>query len=331
MKPRCHALQTTIALLLAVLGGCSDDPSSAGFFRQAGRAEGEDDLATPTLPVPISSASSLGGAAGAGQPSAGTGGGSATQDAGTASEEPACSDPGGDDPCVVVSDALTSEQDVTGQLLSDGEGHTGTFTDAGWASIGGRISYDLGAVVCAGSIEVTVHQFVVPLETVGNNDQGKIHLISGWERTIDGQLDEHDYDLAEWVGKRSSFSWRSGEEYGSTDDPNDNARFPFKLIHYWYGTMKEGTNDVCAASSARVGEKGKVNDGQPHVYRVTWRAGTTQFAFDGEVLHQTDHGSSLRYLTIGRDDSWENTHAPTARFRDVKIVTYGASDISKCK
>ena len=176
----------------------------------------------------------------------------------------------------------------TGRPMGKGEFLPG----GGWRSAGGLIVYDAGRPITDGYFEATLRGLQVPAQKVD-----KTHPLAGWEsKNAYGHYEE----------KGSFWNWRVGAGYEA-----------FKVL--------AASKSIGTRVEERVGTPAAVNDGKPHVYRVSWKDGKLDFLFDGKELRSwTFDRFQLQYFTLGHDLQYSETSDPAPIFSDVKIVDRAA-------
>lgn len=158
----------------------------------------------------------------------------------------------------------------------------------GWRSMGGLIVYDAGRPIKDGYFEVTMRGF-----TVAGKGVDKTHPLAGWES-------RNNY--GHYMEQGSFWNWRIGQGYEA-----------FKVL--------AAPKSIATRVEERVGSPAAVNDGKPHVYRVSWKDGKLSFSFDGQELRSwTFDRFQLQYFTIGHDLQYTDISKPAPIISDLKIV-----------
>lgn len=193
-------------------------------------------------------------------------------------------------PRVVIDEALNGK--TAGRIEGAGEFVAG----GGWRTQGGLLIFDAGRAIEEGYFEATVSGMTFP-----SWGADKSSMFSGWEGN----------------------SFDPGKEQGS----------------FWH--WRTGSQDVLKALAAPDGpgtrrERGfgpdiyrRLNDGQPHRFRVAWQNGRVEFAVDGEVLHAFQFPRmSLRYFTIGKERGGAGAQItrPAPIVSDVRVVEYPSKE-----
>lgn len=186
----------------------------------------------------------------------------------------------------VVFDPLRAR--TAGRPMGKGE----FLAAGGWKSSGGLIVFDAGRPIADGYFEVTIRGLQVPAQKVD-----KTHPLAGWEtKNSYGHYEE----------KGSFWNWRVGAGYEA-----------FKVL--------AAPQSIGTRVEERVGTPAAVNDGKPHVYRVSWKDGKLDFLFDGKELRSWKFDRyQLQYFTIGHDLQYSEVCDPAPILSDVKIVDRAA-------
>ena len=186
----------------------------------------------------------------------------------------------------VVFDPLRAK--TNGRLMGKGE----FLAAGGWRSAGGLLVYDAGRPLTDGYFEVTMRGLEVPARNVD-----KTHPLAGWEtKNSYGHYEE----------KGSFWNWRVGTGYEA-----------FKVL--------AAPKSIGTRVEERVGTPAAVNDGKPHVYRISWKNGKLDFLFDGKELRSwTFDRFQLQYFTIGHDLQYSEISDPAPIVSDVKVVDRSA-------
>jgi hypothetical protein len=171
-----------------------------------------------------------------------------------------------------------------GRAMGKGEFAAG----GGWRSRGGHMVYDAGHPITDGYFEATMRGLEVPAKGMD-----KTHPLAGWET-------KNAY--GHYLEQGSFFNWRVGEGYEA-----------FKVL--------AASKSIGTRVEERVGSPPAVNDGRPHVYRVSWKDGKLDFLFDGKELRSwTMERFQLQYFTLGHDLQYFEISDPAPIISDVKIV-----------
>lgn len=158
----------------------------------------------------------------------------------------------------------------------------------GWRSAGGLIVFDAGHPITDGYFEVTMKGLEVPAKGVD-----KTHPLAGWES-------KNAY--GHYMETGSFWNWRVGSGYEA-----------FKVL--------AASRSIGTRVEERVGSAAEVNDGKPHVYRVSWKEGRLEFHFDGKELKSwTLDRFQLQYFTIGHDLQYSEIPKSAPILSDVKVV-----------
>lgn len=171
-----------------------------------------------------------------------------------------------------------------GRPMGKGEFQPG----GGWRSSGGMIIYDAGRPITDGYFEVTMRGLEVP-----GREVDKTHPLAGWES-------KNGY--GHYAEQGSFWNWRIGAGYEA-----------FKVL--------AASKSIGTRVEERVGAPALVNDGKPHVYRVSWKGGKLDFLFDGKELRSwTFDRFQLQYFTVGHDLQYSEISKPAPILSEVKIV-----------
>jgi hypothetical protein len=108
-----------------------------------------------------------------------------------------------------------------------------------------------------------------------------------------------------YMEQGSFWNWRVGKGYET-----------FKVL--------AASQAISTRVEARVGTQSMVNDGKPHVYRVSWKEGKLEFSVDGTILETFSMSKmQIQYFTVGHDFQYSETTKPGPIFSDIRVVDRG--------
>lgn len=187
----------------------------------------------------------------------------------------------------LVYDPLKGQ--AAGTVMGKGEYLPG----GGWRSQGGLIVYDAGRLITDGYFEATVRDLKVPAEGVD-----KTHILAGWQT-------KNAY--GHYMEKGSFWNFRVGKGYAC-----------FKVL--------AASASIATRVEGRVGNAAEVNDGKPHVIRVSWKDGQLTFLCDGKELESFKMDKfQIQYFTVGHDLQYAAIPSTPPIFSEIKIVDRGTN------